>query len=142
MPFSLYNLRYDEPERESRRPRAIEVFEYLMDHIHEVPVHVLPCIAFRPPGGDDASVFLDSSIWSSVLPAAWSFMLAARCRGLVSSFSTVHLQFEKEAADIVGIPYPDVMQAALLPVAYPVGGTDFRPAYRLPVERITHWDSW
>ena len=34
------------------------------------------------------------------MPAAWSFMLAARARGLGTSLTTLHLFYEREAADL------------------------------------------
>jgi hypothetical protein len=34
-----------------------------------------------------------------------------------------------------------VSQVALLPVAYTIG-TGFKPAARLPLEQIVHWDRW
>jgi len=56
------------------------------------------------------------------MPAAWSFMLAARKRGLGTAWGRAfHYSREREAAELLGIPYDDVMQAALLPVAYTIG---------------------
>jgi hypothetical protein len=68
-------------------------------------------------------------------------MLAARARGLGSVWTTFHLRHEREAADLLGIPFATVMQAALIPVAYTVG-TDFRPAARHPLDTMVHWDRW
>jgi nitroreductase len=68
-------------------------------------------------------------------------MLAARSRGLGSCWTSFHLFFEREAADILGLPYDDIMQAALIPVAYTIG-TDFRPAPRKPLDTMVHWDRW
>ena len=67
-------------------------------------------------------------------------MLAARARGLGSAWTTIHLMFEAEAANILGIP-SHITQAALLPVAY-FSGDDFKPARRIPAREITYWDSW
>jgi len=139
MPISIWNLRFDD-EREASRPRIAESVEYLVEHLHEVPVHVIPCVGFRAPQGGP-SMFLQSTVYGSILPAAWSFMLAARSRGLVGCWTTFHLEDEKQAAEVLGIPYDDVMQTGLIPIAYPIG-SDFKPAYRLPLEQITHWDSW
>jgi nitroreductase len=111
---------------------------YLAEHMHEVPVLVMPCIQGRPEGL--ASVE-QAGIWGSILPAAWSFMLAARSRGLGSSWTTVHLYYEREAAEVLGIPYEKVTQAALIPVAYTLG-TDFKPASRMPLDSVLHWDRW
>jgi nitroreductase len=74
------------------------------------------------------------------MPAAWSFQLALRARGLGSVWTTLHLFKEREVGDLLGIP-EDVTQVALLPVGY-TKGTDFRPAERRPVEEITSWDEW
>ena len=68
-------------------------------------------------------------------------MLAARVRGLGSVWTTFHLRHEREAAEILGIPFDAVMQAALIPVAYSVG-TDFKPAARSPLDTMVHWDRW
>ena len=111
---------------------------HLRDHLYEVPVHVIPCIEGRTDG---KGVFAQASRWGSIMPAAWSFMLAARSRGLGSVWTSFHLAHEQEAADLLGIPYDEVMQAALIPVAYTIG-TDFKPATRAPLESMVHWDRW
>ena len=104
----------------------------------EVPVLVIPCIAGRTDGADSA---VQASQWGSILPAVWSFMLAARARGLGTCWTTLHLPHEREAADLLGIPYDDVMQAAMIPVAHTIG-KEFRPGPRKPLDTIVHWDQW
>jgi nitroreductase len=126
----------DDP-RQQRRAAVTSSAQYLADHLHEVPVHVIPCIEGRIEGVPLAGV---SARLGSILPAAWSFMLAARARGLGSSFTSLHLMYEQEAAAILGIP-PDVSQCALLPVGYLLGDT-LRPALRLPVQEVTFLDNW
>src|SRR6266487_2552688 len=69
----------------------------------------------------------------------WSFR--QRSRGLGTSLTSFHLFFEQEAAEVLGIPYEEVMQAALIPVAYTLG-TDFKPAARKPLESVLHRDRW
>jgi nitroreductase len=118
--------------------RVIDSGQYLIDHLHEVPVHVIPCIQGRT---DHLPIIAQAGQWGSIMPAAWSFMLAARSRGLGTSLTSFHLFFEQEAADVLGIPYAEVMQAALIPVAYTLG-TDFKPAPRKPLESVLHWDRW
>ena len=110
---------------------------YLADHLHEVPVMLVPCQWGRPgaEGGNQAGY------WGSLLPAVWSFMLAARSRGLGSVWTTMHLQYEQEAAEILGIPYERCAQAGLFPVAYTIG-TDFKPAQRKDLDKIVHWETW
>ena len=111
---------------------------YLMEHMHEVPVHVIPCVQGRP--GPETPMVMLGGLFGSIFPAVWSFQLALRSRGLGSALTTLHLIHEKEAAEILGIP-DDVMQVALLPVAYTLG-TDFKRAERPPIADITHWDTW
>ncbi len=112
--------------------------EYLAEHMHEVPALLIPCIWSRV---DDQPTVEQAGVWGSILPAVWSFMLAARLHGLGTSWTSVHLYFEQEAAEVLGIPYEKVTQAALIPVAYTLG-TEFKPASRIPVESVLHWDKW
>jgi len=123
--------------RATQLPRIIDSAAYLAHHLHEAPVHVIPCVDGRV---ENAGVLAQASVYGSILPAAWSFMLAARARGLGSAWTTLHLAFEKDAAKILGIP-DHATQAALLPVAY-YTGTDFKPARRLDTQRAVHWDAW
>ena len=117
--------------------RVFESANYLLDHFHEVPVHVIPCIAGSPQLDNLA---MQAGFWGSISPAIWSFQLALRSRGLGSVLTTLHLACADEAAELLGIP-SDFTQAALLPVAYTMG-TDFKAAQRPPVSEITHWDHW
>jgi nitroreductase len=123
---------------DERVARISDAVRYLAEHLHQVPVHVIPCVEGRT---DHAPVVAQASRWGSIIPAAWSFMLAARARGLGTVWTTFHLRHEREAAELLGIPFDQVMQAALIPVAYTVG-TDFRPAIRAPLETMAHWDRW
>ena len=121
-----------------RVARISEAVAHLAAHIHQVPVHVIPCVEGRT---ERAPVATQASRWASIIPAAWSFMLAARARGLGTVWTTFHLRREREAAEILGIPFDTVMQAALIPVAYTVGA-DFKPAARKPLDTMVHWDRW
>jgi nitroreductase len=123
---------------DERVARISDAVRHLAEHIHQVPVHVIPCVEGRT---DHAPVVVQASRWGSIIPAAWSFMLAARARGLGTVWTTFHLRHEREAAEILGIPFDAVMQAALIPVAYTVG-TDFRPAARAPLDTMVHWERW
>ena len=118
--------------------RVLAGVRHLYDHLAEVPVHVIPCIEGRTDG---KSVFAQASRWGSIMPATWSFMLAARSRGLGTVWTTFHLAQEEDAAQLLGIPYDEVMQAALIPVAYTIG-TEFKPGVRAPLESFVHWDRW
>jgi nitroreductase len=125
--------------RGEQRARVVSSAEYLAEHMHEAPWLLVPCLEGRV----DEAPQLGASFWGSLLPAAWSYMLALRSRGLGSAYTTLHLlgDGEKQAAEILGIPFEKYSQGGLFPIAY-TKGTDFKPAKRLPVEQIAHWDSW
>ena len=110
---------------------------YLAEHLHEVPVYIIPCFALRV---EDQGVYMQAAMYGSILPATWSLMLALRARGLGSSLTTMHLRYEREAAELLSIP-DNVTQAGLVPVAY-FTGTDFRPAKRVPGRERTYWNVW
>jgi nitroreductase len=110
---------------------------YLAEHFHEVPVLVLFCYWGRV---ENAGLAAQASLYGSILPAAWSFMLALRARGLGAAWTTLHLRYEQDAARLLGLP-PYLTQAALLPVAY-YTGDDFKPAQRLPVSERLYWNGW
>ena len=111
---------------------------YLMERLQDAPVHVIPCLEGRLP--DDTPAAAASGYFGSIYPAVWSFQLALRARGLGSCLTTLHLGHEKEAAELLGIP-DDVLQVALLPVAYTIG-TNFKRATRPAPDAITRWNAW
>jgi nitroreductase len=131
-------LAHRPPTGSATADRIVASVRHLLDHLHEVPVHVIPCVEGRTDGKPG---WQQASRWGSVIPAAWSFMLAARARGLGTAWTTFHLAHEQEAAELLGIPYDEVMQAALIPVAHSIG-TDFKPGRRRPLETMVHWDRW
>ena len=135
---SMPGIEYENEDRAATQERVISSAVYLAEIMGQAPVLVLPCIEGRP---DNQPNVLASSLLGSIIPAAWSFCLAARARGLGTSWTTLHLIFEQEAAEVLDIPYDEVSQVALIPVAY-TKGTDFKPAPRDPVESILHVDGW
>jgi nitroreductase len=118
--------------------RVRESSQYLIANMAKAPVLFIPCIEGRT---DDAPIDRQASRWGTIIPAMWSFMLAARNRGLGTCLTTMHLILEQEAADVLGIPYQEIMQVGLIPIAYTVG-TDFKPAKRQPLETVMHWEGW
>ena len=122
---------------EKQMQRVISSARYLADHMQDVPVLVIPCIEGR---ADDPTPASQAGLYGSILPAAWSLMMALRARGLGSAWTTLHLQNERAVAELLGIP-DDITQAALLPVAY-FKGDDFRPATRKPMRDRTYWNNW
>lgn len=118
--------------------RISDGLRHLYDNIDRVPAFVIPAVEGRT---DRASVLDQSMTWGSILPAVWSFMLAARARGLGTVWTTAQGPLERELAGLLGVPYDDVMLAAFLPLAFTLG-TDFKPARRVPREQVLHWERW
>jgi nitroreductase len=112
----------------------------LASRLHEAPWLVIPCVRVDSRAELD-DVRGQAGAWGSVLPAFWSFMLAARERGLGTAWTTAHLSYEREVAQVLGLPYDTVVQCALSPIAY-TSGTDFRQARRAAAESFVHWDRW
>jgi nitroreductase len=110
---------------------------HLTAHLHEVPALVIPCVEGRM---ENDGLAAQASMYGSILPAAWSLMLALRARGIGSAWTTLHLVYEREVGKLLGIP-DSMTQAALLPIAY-FTGTEFKPAKRLPARERIYWDEW
>ncbi|GAA3523256.1 nitroreductase family protein [Amycolatopsis ultiminotia] len=121
------------------RAKVLDGAQEFFARLHEVPVMVIPCV--RMVRTANPSVVQQSSVWGSILPAAWSFMLAAREHGLGTVFLPGHLHHEREVAGLLGIDYDNVLQTAMIPVAY-TRGTSFRRGPRVPAESVTHWNRW
>jgi nitroreductase len=121
-------------ERDRVQQRVASSADYLGEYMGEAPVLVLGC----NEGTDRTSALAGLG---NILPAMWSFMLAARARGLGTAWTTMHRSRERDVAEILGIPYDTVAQAVLTPLAY-TKGTDFRPAARPDPDAVIHWDGW
>jgi nitroreductase len=126
------------PDADPQQQRVVDSSSYLAEHLHDVPVHVIPCIYGRGLGGGE--LVESAGLFGSIYPAVWSFQLALRSRGLGSVFTTLHLPKWREAAELLDIP-EGVVQTALIPVAY-YTGDDFKPAARRPLEKMVYWNGW
>jgi len=133
---SGYAGRLGGENRRQVQARVASSAEWLAERMGQVPVHVIGCVtaAAELPAQNQAG------LWGSLLPAAWSFQLAARARGLGTAWTSLHLSYEREIAELLGIP-PQVRQGVLLPTAYFTGET-FRPAPREPLDQVVHLDRW
>jgi nitroreductase len=129
----------DDADRAATQQRVLSSAEYLAEHLHRVPVFLIPCIEGRLDGGLPQGAL--AGAYGSILPAVWSFMLAARERGLGTCWTTLHLGAERETAELLGIPYESVTQVALVPIAH-TKGTDFRPGPRKAMDEVIHHDAW
>ena len=125
-------------DERAARGRVMSSAGYLFEHLQDVPVLVVACIDGR---FDGAPLVEQATVFGSILPAVWSFMLAARARGLGTAFTTVHTAAEADAAEVLGIPYDEVTQVALIPVAHTIGDP-FKPAVRRAVDEVAHFERW
>ena len=143
-PGSVFDMAEREVQgtRRNQLKRVATSADYLAANIEHVPVHVIPCAPGRVDrfAGPMASVGL-ASVYGSILPATWSYMLAARARGLGTCWTTAHLMYEEQIAELLGIPYKKFTQVALIPTAYSIG-EDFKMAHRKPVDEVIHVDGW
>lgn len=135
-PGSAGKLHADDPERAPVQRRVGDSVAYLGEHIAEVPVLVIPCLY----AGRELGSGSQAGLWGSLLPAAWSFMLAARARGIGTAWTTLHLEYEDEVAALLNLP-PGVRQGLLIPTAFYTGDS-FRPAPRAPLDEVLHIDRW
>ena len=149
LPF-LDAMEADVPADDVDSQKVAASSRYLAEHLEQVPVHVIPCVVggihedhelFASLGYDtDLTNMAASASYGGIWPAAWSFMLALRSRGLGSSLTMIHLGAEPEVARLLDIP-DGISQAGLIPVAY-FRGEDFRPGPRRPLEDVAFHNRW
>ncbi|HEX9260756.1 MAG TPA: nitroreductase family protein, partial [Acidimicrobiales bacterium] len=125
-------------EGNAQQARSADSADWLGDNMGGAPALVIGCTGGRVDG---VPAVMGAARLANVMPAMWSFMLAARARGLGTSWTTVHLMMEQQVADILGIPFETVQQVCLSPLAY-TKGTDFKPAKRPEPDAVIHWDGW
>jgi nitroreductase len=120
----------------SEPPTLRKVHQDLADRLHEMPALILVCMQGR--AGDTRAQQV--GFYGSILPAAWSLMVALRARGLGSTWTSLHLINERDAAELLGIP-EDVTQTVLLPVGY-MRGAVLAPAPRKRAAEVVYWNEW
>lgn len=108
---------------------------HLADNFGQLPAVVLGFVEslVEPPDNQ-------ASLWSSLLPAAWSFALAARSHGLVTAWTTTLNDAQEEVKKLFDVPDGFALGVAL-PTAYPEG-QDFRPAARHGWRERIHDEGW
>ncbi len=134
-PGAAGRLHADDPDRAPVQQRVGSSVAYLGDRMGQVPVLVIPCLQVKSLGAGN-----QAGLWGSILPAAWQYCLAARARGLGTAWTTLHMTYEQEISELLGLP-EDIRQSVLLPTAYYTGDT-FKPASRQPVDEVLHVDGW
>lgn len=108
----------------------------LVKRLHEIPCMILVC-AIGLPGESQSQ---QTAFYGSILPAAWSLMLALRARNLGSTWTTLLSARQEEIAEILDIP-GDVTQAVMLPVGY-MKEAVLKVAKRLPAGDVTFLNRW
>lgn len=131
-------VRAQDPAAQERQKRITSSARYLADNLEHVPTLVIPCV--RPRTDDGSSIPVQASTYGSVIPAAWSYMLAARARGLGTVYTTIHLFHEREAAQLLGIP-DHYMQVGLIPTAHLIGDS-LKPGPRHPLPEFRRYNHW
>jgi nitroreductase len=124
---------------DDRTEKVLDSAGFLVEHLADVPALVIALRLDRPPL-DPSTQGEAAAYYGSVLPGVWSFQLAARARGIGSAWTTFHLGYESEIAELLGIP-ATVTQVCLLAVGYYTGET-FAPAPRRPAREVTFLDRW
>jgi nitroreductase len=126
------------PEMRDRKlPNERPTYVGLAENLHRMPALILVCSEGRP---DPDNTAMQVAFYGSVLPAAWSLMLALRASGLGATWTTLLVTEEERVAEALGIP-PDVTQTILLPVAYTLGAV-LKPAKRKGAGEVTYWNRW
>ncbi|HSM67437.1 MAG TPA: nitroreductase family protein [Ilumatobacteraceae bacterium] len=138
MPFYAGALKKESTEEQAQQDRVVDSAGYLAEHMGDAPVLVIGVTSGR---AENVPAMAAASMMGNVLPGMWSFMLAARARGLGTAWTTVGLFKEREIAEVVGLPFGDFQQACLTPLAHTIG-TDFKRAQRPDPDTIIHWDTW
>lgn len=123
------------PDQESAE-RMVGSAQYLAANMHKVPWLLIPVMVGRYNTSLECA-----SVYGSILPSVWSFMLAARERGLGTCWTTLHIMFEKEAAELLDVPFERFTQVAMIPVAFSKG-VKFKEAPRKDLNDLLHIDSW
>ncbi len=125
-------------EAQARQQRVLKSVKYLVDNLERVPVIMFACSAKPVPDtalGDRASGY-----YGSIIPIAWSFMLALRSRGLGSVMATAIVFHSERLSEVLELP-EGTHPITMIPVAY-TDTLDFKPAPRRPLEEILRWERW
>jgi nitroreductase len=109
----------------------------LMDRLHEIPAMIFVCSVGAPPGPEIPD---QVGFYGSVLPAAWSLMLALRARNLGSTWTSLLASRQAEVAEILQAP-ARMVQTVMLPVGY-MKGAKLTRAQRLDARKVTYWNQW
>ena len=117
--------------------KLVKAVRWQGDHLGEAPALIFPCLKRVRRGLTSATG--SRGISASIYPAVQNLLLACRARGLGTTLTTLHFQYEAEVDKLLGLP-PDAATFAMIPVGYPMG--KFGATRRLPVDDVIGWDGW
>jgi len=120
---------------------------YLFDHMNEAPVLLFAClrsdtggpIPNMPPEVAAQAAKMGRIGGSSIYPAVQNIILACRAHGIGTVLTTLHIFYEDEVKEILGLP-KDIQTYALLPMGYPIN--KFGPLKRRPVSEVAFLDNY
>lgn len=138
-PLAVADRFKENPARNREQHKVSNSAAYLADHIGEVPVLMVPCVEVID-GDGTLTAENANQYWSSIMPATWSYMLAARSRGLGTTWTGVTIMADNEMRAILGLP-DNVYHATTIPTAY-YTGTTFHRGKRIPLDDVVHFDRW
>lgn len=134
----VQDLRIRGEAGDSAAMRSWSSASILTEHLGEVPMIVVLAFERHAWWGHDS--YGEASTYGSVFPAAWSFQLACRSRGLVSCGVTAHIQRASDISEALGLP-SHFEHACMFAVGHPEGET-FRPARRSSLDDLVATDRW
>ena len=147
--MAMYSGRVKPPHMsEETYTKLMASATYLIDHMGDAPVLLVACLKQTPPAGPPPQFPADAlaglknmprSAGSSIYPAVQNIILACRGLGLGTVLTTIHMFYEDEVKQILGLP-PEVHTYALMPIGYPRG--KFGPIKRRPVSEVAYLDNY
>ena len=132
---SIYKDQLDAARADPDAPESVQMFkvqrsaQWLADHFEDVPLYLFPFSQHDPTG-------------SSIYPAVWSAMLAARAEG-VGSCLTALLQFfsPAETLEILEVPTDEGwILSGTVSFGYPTGTWGI--GTRRPVHHVSYRNAW
>ncbi|HUY27004.1 MAG TPA: nitroreductase family protein [Candidatus Binataceae bacterium] len=121
---------------------------YLVQHMGDAPVLLLACLKQIAPAGPPPKLppeelakmhTMARTSGSSIYPAVQNIILACRALGLGTCLTTIHMYYEDEVREVLGLP-PEVQTYAMMPIGYP--SDKFGPIRRRPVSEVVCLDRY
>ena len=116
---------------DSPKARLAATMEHYVEHLHEVPVLILPCLVrYREPTPTEGA---------SIYPACQNLLLAARALGYGGVLTGWYAPVEHQLRALLGIP-DEVFIAGAITLGRPAGSHG--PVRRRPLGELVFEDGW